>query len=173
METLKAIALRQSTRQFKPEQIPESALQTILEAGAAAPIGMGDYSSVHLTAVQDAALLKKISQTAATALGKSDSDPLYGAPTLIVVSAKESSAGIELANAGCVVENILLAATDLGLGNVYIMGALLAFKADPALLPALKTPEGFKPVGSAAIGFAASAIDQVKAGKNTIAINRI
>ena len=33
MNTLEAIAKRRSTRNYKPEQIPEDALQAILKAG--------------------------------------------------------------------------------------------------------------------------------------------
>lgn len=53
METMKAIAKRKSTRAFNPEKgIAKADLDTILAAGCAAPVGAGDYSSLHLTIIQ-------------------------------------------------------------------------------------------------------------------------
>jgi hypothetical protein len=58
METLKAIEARKSTRGFKPDQIPDAALETILKAGAQAPV-----SSVALGYVtEEAAATPKVAR---------------------------------------------------------------------------------------------------------------
>lgn len=62
MELMKAIAMRKSTRSYKSEQISDESLNTIINAGCAAPVGMGAYNSVHLTVIQNSDLLDKLQQ---------------------------------------------------------------------------------------------------------------
>ena len=63
METMKAIAKRKSTRAFNPEKgIAKADLDAILAAGCAAPVGAGDYSSLHLTIIQSNEMLDKINE---------------------------------------------------------------------------------------------------------------
>jgi nitroreductase len=169
-ETLKIIEQRKSTRGFKPEQISEEQLTTILKAGNEAPIGCAEFSGIHFTVVQNAELLKKISETVKGQGG----DLFYGAPTVIVVSAgTQPFPGLELADAGCVVQNFLLAATDLGLGSVYIYSANGAFAADPSLIGELGIPEGFKPVSSVALGYANEETATAPKVARAISTNRI
>ena len=47
MDTLTAIATRRSTRVYKPEQISDSQLQTVLAAGWASPVGHGAYDELY------------------------------------------------------------------------------------------------------------------------------
>jgi FMN reductase (NADPH) len=46
METLKTIFTRQSTRSFAAGQISETALETILKAACAAPVGMAKFEEI-------------------------------------------------------------------------------------------------------------------------------
>jgi nitroreductase len=175
METLQAIAKRKSTRGFTQQQIPGEALETILDAGCAAPVGMRAYDSVHITVVQDAALLKKISGAASRGGPMAGGDIYYGAPTVIIISAKTPPAvpGIEQANAACIAENMLLAATDLGIDNIYILGTLFAFQQEPELLQAAGIPAGFAPAASVALGYAAQPSSEARdIKKRAININR-
>ena len=48
MDTLTAIATRRSTRVYKPEQISDSQLQTVLAAGWASPVGHGAYDELYI-----------------------------------------------------------------------------------------------------------------------------
>ena len=89
METMKAIAKRKSTRAFDPEKkVAESTLNAILAAGCAAPVGAGDYASLHLTVIQNRETLDKISK-AVQAVLKVERDVLYGVPVLVLVSSSE------------------------------------------------------------------------------------
>jgi nitroreductase len=175
METLKAIAKRKSTRGFADRQIPGEALETILDAGCAAPVGMRAYDSMHITVAQDAALIKRISDAASKAGPRPGADIYYGAPTVIIISAKTPPAapGIEQANAACIAENMLLAATDLGIDNIYILGTLFAFQQEPDLLKAAGIPDGFAPAASVALGYAAQpSTEERDITKRGININR-
>jgi nitroreductase len=155
METLQAIEARKSTRGFTPEQIPDSALETILKAGVQAPVGMGAFAGIHFTVIQDGAFLKKVSDATTKGTEREGQDIYYGAPTVIVVSSKEQPLPeLTFANAGAIVENFLLAATDLGLGSVYVFGTVIGFKNDAGLAAEAGIPEGFTPVSSVALGYA-------------------
>lgn len=155
METLQAIAKRKSTRSFNPEkQIAKAHLDTIVAAGCAAPIGAGDYASLHLTVITDPDALAAIVQAAQQAMHM-DTNPLYGATALVVVSAsaQQKAPNIEIANTACIIENMLLAAADLGIDSVYIWGTIAATAADTALWKRMGVPDGFHPVSSAALGY--------------------
>ncbi|ULQ59158.1 nitroreductase family protein [Brucepastera parasyntrophica] len=174
METLKAIARRKSVRSYKPDPVPEEVLNTILAAGCAAPVGMGMYDSLHLTVIQNTEMLGRISEAVKKIMNRGGS-PLYGAPVLIIISSRESMpvAGIEYANASCLIDNMLIAATDQGLGSVYIWGAGPAVSSDISLMKALAIPEGFKPVSGLVLGFPESPDMSEKELKITISLNRI
>nr|WP_314461422.1 nitroreductase family protein [uncultured Clostridium sp.] len=175
METMKAIAMRKSSRSYKSEQIRDDNLTSIINAGCAAPVGSGAYGTVHLTVIQNPNLLNNISKTAANIFGNPDADPLYGAPTFIIVSSipNKQFPNVEIANAACIIENMTLAATDIGIGSVYILGALAAFNADKTLVKELALPEGFVPVSGIVLGYPTEPLTQVKELKQTILLNKI
>ncbi|MBR2937312.1 MAG: nitroreductase family protein [Oscillospiraceae bacterium] len=174
MNTLEAIAKRKSTRSYKPEQIPEDALQTILKAGCAAPIAMARYDSLHITVVQKQELLDRINAVTADMIAQMLGERKnvdFGAKTLILVSSTPvHRPGTEYTNAGIVVENMVLAATDLGIDSVILGGAPGAVARDAELMKALEIPEGFTPLLGAFFGYGA---DQAPAKEHTIAINRV
>jgi len=174
METLKAIAKRKSTRAFSPEkQVEKADLDIILAAGCAAPVGAADYPSIHLTVIQDKAILAKISKAVQAAF-KIDRDVLYGAPVLVIVSSSEPKfPNIQYANAGCIIENMLLAATDLGIDNIYLWGPVNAITKSPELLKELNIPEGFTPISAAALGYAAESNSAEKKMEITLSVNYV
>ena len=175
MEMMKTIAMRKSTRSYKSDQISDESLTVILDAGCAAPVGMGAYDSVHLTVIQNSNLLDKITKVTATVFGNPNMKPFYGAPTVVVVSGKsnEKAPNVEIANAACIVENMALAATDIGLGSVYLWGFLASFSADKELLKELNLPESFVPVSAIALGYPIEPLTNEKELKQIIKINTI
>jgi nitroreductase len=163
METMKAIKNRQSCRAYKEEQITEQELQTILETANAAPVSMGKFDEVRLTVVQNQGLMKKLDAAGAKFFGNPDMHPLYNAPTVIIVSAAVTDIQKNpspYCNAACVVENIAVAATDLGLGSVYLLGAVIALGLDLELSKEFKVPEGFVPASAIAVGKPAMALEE-------------
>ena len=58
-EVLNCLETRRSCRAYRPEQVPEEALQEILRAGLYAPSGMG-RQSVKLLVVQDPAAITAV-----------------------------------------------------------------------------------------------------------------
>ena len=84
-----------------------------------------------------------------------DHNPLYNATAFVVVSAaaQQKAPGIEFANTGCIVENMLLAATALGIDSIYIWGVLAGTSSDRDLWTGMGVPESYRPVSAAAFGY--------------------
>lgn len=85
-EVLNCLETRRSCRAYRPEQVPEEALQEILRAGLYAPSGMG-HQSVKLLVVQDPAAIAALERLNGGVLGSPEAHPFYGAPTVCVVLA--------------------------------------------------------------------------------------
>ena len=195
MDYFKLLAYRKSTRQFTGEQISQEDLERILSAANAAPVGSNKYMDVHLTIVRNRGVLDKLSKAAvkrfedretlkkivgdvpSTERPKSVSDPFYAAPIVIFISHRKQDLqpGIEYANVACIALSMHLAATELGLGSVFMWGSLEAMRVIPELdnTASLELPVGFEPLLGVAIGHAASEplARDVKSGK--IALNYV
>lgn len=174
MNTLEAIKKRVSVRAYQPEQISEEALETILKAGMQAPVASGGYASMHLTVVQDPVILKEIASAVNDLIFKmlgQKMDKDFGAPTMIIISAKPGKApGVDSTNAGCIAENMAIAATDLGIGSIVWGGASVAIAQDPELRAKLQIPEGFQPALACSLGYS----QKEEAPKDhTINVNRV
>ena len=174
METLQAIWLRKSVRAYKPEQIPDEVLDSIAKAGCRAPVSSNKYNSLHITIVQNPELLKQISIAASDMVYKIlnvKKNMDFGAKTLIIISsASVMMPGIEYANAACILENMVLAATDQSVDSIIWGGAASAVKQEAALMKALEIPEGFNPVLCASFGYA---IDTEAPKEHSISLNRV
>jgi nitroreductase len=155
METLKAIMTRKSTRVFTMRQVEDDRIDKIVSAGIAAPAGAGGYANLHITIVQDQEIFRKIVAEGAKISGDPSKNPTFGAPTLIVVSGKKGrliEADIE--NTASVGVTMTLAATDLGVDNIFLMGVASVFKMVPDLVAALQLPDEFFPINAVALGYA-------------------
>lgn len=158
LNTLDTLFSRKSVRSYTGEQITADELEVILKSACAAPVGLGKYEDVHLTVIQNPELLDKIDAAGAAVLNKPASQSLYKAPTLILVSSKrpdpENNVMVNLAhsNAAIVVHNMVLAATDLGLGACHIWGATAAVSMNPDLIAELNLPEDFIPCCAVSLG---------------------
>ena len=174
METMEVMRRRQSCRAYLPGQISEEALNTLLQAANAAPVGMGRYDTVRLTVVQNNTLLTKLNVRAADFMGDPALRPTYGAPTVILVSAAEGDPDdVRYCNAACIVENMHLAATELGLGSVYLLGCIRALQKAPELQRELGIPEGFTPMSALAVGMANQQMPRRELTAERIACNRM
>ena len=116
-KTIEDLMNRRSIRKYKPEQISRQELDTVLNAGICAPTGMNRQSPI-LIAVQNKQVRDKLSKMNAAVMG-SDSDPFYGAPTVIVVlAAAESPHAVQ--DGSLVMGNLMNAAKAIGLGSCWI-----------------------------------------------------
>ncbi|MEI3143782.1 MAG: nitroreductase family protein [Dakarella massiliensis] len=137
MEFRETLARRRSSRAYETTPVSDEALDTILAAGRAAPVAWGNTAPCTSRWSPDA---KKWRNSGISWHQKATIR--CTAPAFIVVSAKPGTVGT--LDAGAIIENMLLAAADLGLGTCFIAGCLLGTK-DPAKLRSiLQIPEGFE-----------------------------
>lgn len=126
-EGIETLLNRRSIRKYKAQQISDTDLETILQAGMAAPSAMNRQSAI-IVAVQNKQDIEYMSKLNAAVMG-STADPFYGAPTVLVVLA-----GAEHKNAvqdgSLVMGNLMNAAYALGLGSCWVNRAREVFDTD-------------------------------------------
>ena len=115
--TVSDIMNRRSIRKYKPEQISREELDTVLQAGICAPTVMNRQSPLVI-AVQNKEVRDRLSRMNAAVLG-TDSDPFYGAPTVVVVLADANSPHA-VQDGSLVMGNLMNAANAIGLGSCWI-----------------------------------------------------
>jgi len=133
MDVLQAIEIRSSIRSFKQEQISDEELNILIKAADRAPRN----GSLHLTVLQNREIIAKISEDAKQAMlseggwvrsraSEKGYQPLYNAPTVFLIT----DYGINkysLLTAGLTAQNIIMAATAIGLGSCFITSVSRAF----------------------------------------------
>ena len=126
-ETLETIKSRRSCRAYKPEQITDEELNAVLEAGTYAASGKG-LQSAKIVVVQDAETRAQLTRMNAAVMGR-EGDPMYGAPTILVVLA-DANAPCGVQDGSLVVGNLMNAAAALGLGSCWINRAKEEFETE-------------------------------------------
>lgn len=151
MELMEAIRRRQSCRAYTDEPLSEEQITVLLQAAHAAPVARGQFETVQISVVESPELIAKIEATAARVQPGFPEHAAYQAPLLICLlsSADEKAAPQDLA---CVAQNITLAATDLGLGSVYIMGIPNVIEGEHELIAELGAPENYRLLVMVAVG---------------------
>ena len=151
-EVLNAILTRRSVRSYKPDPVPEDALERILTAGQYAATGMNRQSPIIL-AVTNKAMRDKLSAMNAEIMGSSG-DPFYGAPVVLVVLANKA-APTYLYDGSLVMGNLMLAAHSLGLGSCWIHRAKEEFESPEgkALLASLGIQGEYEGIGHCILGY--------------------
>ena len=149
-----ALVQRRSVRAYKPEQITDDELKTVHEAGTWAPTAMG-YQDPWIVAVQNPALLKKISRMNAEVWGR-DIDPFYGAPTFVLVFGSADWVNA-VPDGSLVLGNMMNAAHAIGLGSCWINREreMFATAEGKALMKEFGLPEGLIGIGALALGYPA------------------
>ena len=83
--------------------------------------------------------------------------PLYHVPTLIIITSKTSKVKrIDCLNVANVMENMALAATELGLGSIYLTAFLIQMEQDTEMLKHLGIPTGYVPLAALGVGYASN-----------------
>ena len=164
-DVIKNIKERRSVRAYRPEQIKKEELDVILEAGTYAPTGMG-MQSPKIVVVQDPEMIAKLSKMNAEVMG-TNSDPFYGAPTVLVVLA-DSERPTCVEDGSLVMGTLMLAAHSVGVDSCWIHRAKQVFDSaeGKALLKQWGISENYIGVGHCILGYAADgAVKEPKARK--------
>ena len=156
-QAIDMIKSRRSVRSFKDEMIPRDVLETILEAGTWAATGMNRQSPIIL-AVTNRQLRDRLSALNAqilNSMGRDGShDPFYGAPVVLVVLA-DKNVPTCIHDGSLVMGNLMLAASDLGVGSCWIHRARETFETEEgkAILKALGVEGVYVGVGNCVLGY--------------------
>lgn len=153
-EVLNALKERRSCRKFQPRQVSQEDLDAILEAGTYAPTGMNRQAPV-IVAIQDPETVAQVSRLNAAVMG-ADTDPFYGAPTVLVVLA-DPQIRTWLHDGALVMGNLLNAAHAVGVGSCYIFRTKEVFETEEgrALLKKWGIPEHYVGIGNCILGYPA------------------
>lgn len=164
-EVVEAIKNRRSIRSYKPEQIDQTQLDTIIDCGISAPSAL-NKQSWEIRVIQDADLLKRINDSfVEKAKGKElkgsaarAQEPgfsvFHGAPTLIIV-AKDKSNPYSAVDCGLLAQNILLSAESMNIGTCTI-GNMASILNDPdakEFLKEINMPDTHEVAFGIAIGY--------------------
>ncbi len=123
MDLMKSIFTRRSVRQYTSEPISQQDLATIIHAGQAGAPSRGRYDLYRFTVISRPAVVKQLSN-------------IHQATAVIVISVQtDQLRGSKYLSAGTMVENMALAAENIGIGACMNMAAL------PSLPQSLISPE--------------------------------
>ena len=151
-ETIKTLVERRSVRKFTDEKIPKEIVEQIIEAGLYAPTGRNMRNTLFLV-VTDKELRDKISKLNADVMG-SDSDPFYGANTVIVVFA-DTSRYTYVEDGALAMGNLMNAAFSLGVDSCWIHRAKEVFESAEGreIARSFGIPDEFEGVGNCILGY--------------------
>jgi nitroreductase len=164
-ETIEVIKSRRSHRKYRPEQISEAELQTIMEAAVYAPSAM-NQQKWHFTVISDKAVLEKVVKTIKENIMKSgiemlanrakeaDFNVFHHAPAVVLITAEEKAHFAEI-DCAAAAQNIALAAESLNIGSCLIAMSGFIFQGADAdeLKKELGIPNGYKHIISVALGY--------------------
>ena len=161
-EVMECILKRRSIRSFKAEMPKKEEIDQIIEAGLYAPSGHGAQSTIIL-AVTNRELRDRISKDNYRVVGREvNTDHFYGAPVILIVLADRSSSN-RAYDGSVVMGNMMLAATSIGLGSIWINRAREEFETEEyrQLLKDLGIQGEWEGVGHCAIGYIDGEVPQV------------
>lgn len=118
-DVIQTILDRRSIRCFEPRPIEAGLVSEILECGRRAPNAWG-HQSFELYAISDRKVMDELAALTAKYLGGDPSEHNFFSAPLIILVADLRENFMRLADAGCIMENMFIAARSYGIGSVWI-----------------------------------------------------
>ena len=113
---LEVIKARRACRSFSSREVEQEKINQIVEAGLLAPSGMNRQTPVIIV-IKDKKVRDELMELNRSIMGR-DADPFYGAPVILLVIAHKE--GLSVHDGAASIENMLLEATNQGLGSCWI-----------------------------------------------------
>ena len=153
-EVMKNLLERRSIRAYTGQKPTHEQLEQIMQAALYAPSGK-NLQSWHFIVVEDKAVMDRLEQLLARALGRPNYN-FYGAP-VIILAANQRNGRNAMADCAAALQNIMLAAHDMGLGSCWINQFRDVWEDATvnACLAEIGLPEGYAVQCSAVIGYPA------------------
>lgn len=155
-KVLEQFKSRRSVKKYKPDPVPQEALDQIIEAGLYAANGKGQQSAIIIQ-VTNQELRDEISRMNCEIGGwEAGFDPFYGAPAILIVLARKDWP-THVYDGSLVMGNLMLAAHELGVGSCWIHRAKEEFETQwgKDLLKSLGIEGEYEGIGHCALGYAA------------------
>ena len=151
-DIIKNMTSRASVKKYKPDAVPGEYIDEIIEAGLWARSGMNRQSPVILV-LQDKEQIAYLSKLNA-AVNHWESDPFYGAPTVLIVLA-EADSPYAVQDGSLVMGNLMNAASALGLGSCWVNRAREVFDSEEgkALLKKWGVEGNYIGIGNCILGY--------------------
>ena len=151
METFDSIAKRASIREYQSKAIPKDLLEKLVDAGRRAPTARA-VEPWEFVVITDKATLQKLGAIA------SSGSFIKGASSCIAIFCKDTKYYLE---DGCAAtENILLTASDVGLGACWVAGDKKPYAGEVSKL--LGVPSELKLVSLISLGWPKKDVTQIK-----------
>ena len=166
MNALDNMLTRRSCRNFSSRMPSEEDIREIAEAGSFAPTGMNRQSPI-IIAVTNKRTRDEISAMNAKIMG-TDSNPYYGAPTIVLVFASHPEKWFTSVHDGTLVlGNMMNAAYAVGLGSCWIHREREMFDTPEgkAMMQEMGLPDGLMGVGALALGYPAKPLPPARPRK--------
>lgn len=172
-DTVNAILKRRSVRHYLPKMISEEELQTIVKCGLYAPSAK-NKQNWHFTVITNQEKIEEINRLTIEGMDRlgidkeDDYHVFFHAPVVIVISSKIE--GYSEINAGCVIENMAIAAKSMGIGSCIIGQTRYMYhqanKAD--INRVLKIPENYEHDISICFGYPDTDEEEAKPRKENV-----
>lgn len=114
---LEVIKSRRACRKFDSRPVEKNKIEEIVNAGLLAPSGMNRQTPV-IIAISDKETRDILAKYNNDIIGGKFPDPFYGAPVVLLVIANKD--GLSVHDGAATIENMLLEATNQGLGSCWI-----------------------------------------------------
>ena len=166
-EALANLYERRSIRKYKEKQITREEMDAVIRAGVCAASGKNGQSAI-IVAVQDKETRDLLSRLNAAVLGV-NSDPFYGAPTVLIVLA-DANSSFAVQDGSLVMGNLMNAANAIGLGSCWINRAREVFATEEgkALLKKWGIEGEWLGIGNCILGYPAEAPAMKKRKENYV-----
>lgn len=152
--TVETILSRRSIRSYKPEQISEGALDTIINCAINAPSAR-NMQPWEVRVVQDPELLQAVTEGFKASTGNPDAkDPFFAAPTVVFVAYQKENFFGQL-DCGWLGQNILLAAESMNIGTCVVGGPVNYLNSPDAkdIVAKLNFSDGYEILYTIAMGY--------------------
>lgn len=159
-ETIKSLIERRSVRSYKSDMVPIELVSEICKAGTYAPTGRNLQSPI-IIAVTDKQMRDRLSrmnlqiiENRKLTTSSGHSDPFYGAPVVLVVLARKDIPTY-IYDGTLVMQNLMVAASSLGLGSCWIHRAKEEFESEEGrqILRDLGITDEYEGIGHCIIGY--------------------
>ena len=140
---------RRTCRSYKPIEVEENKLTYILDAGMHAPVSRGSYKDYLLYSLKG----EKFERIISIIKNVRGMDVSYNSKNVILLFSKNNSEVLANQDAGSIIENMCLAASDLDLGSTFSYSVARLIASSKECLEILNVPTDYKILSGMFVGY--------------------